>query len=112
MPNDDAARLVDALRSRGIHVIRAVTDRGFTGLAMTTYSAQEFLTAIAPGPIDGSDALSLRVIGRGQDLGPDDEPWRFDATPTVRDDESPVELRIYVHIPDMDLAETVRRLGG
>lgn len=79
---------------------------------MSTYSAQEFLNAIAPGPVDADDRVMLRALGRGQNLTKDDDPWRFDAVPTVRGRESGLELTITVTIPVSDVAEAAARVRG
>ena len=86
MATDPLSTLQDILRERGIRTMRTGgSPAGYTGLSMSTYSVQEFLNAIAPGPIDGSDNLEVRIIGRPSDLGVGDDPWRFEAVPSVAD---------------------------
>lgn len=90
----------------------APIEDGFVCISMTTYSVQEFLTALAPGPVDGSDQLAVRIGGRAQDLTVDDVPWRFEASVYPPAQDSGLELFVTVSIPDGDVPEVVRRLGG
>jgi hypothetical protein len=90
----------------------APIEDGFVSISMTTYSVQEFLIALAPGPIDGSDEMALRICGRPQDLTVDDEAWQFEASVYPPGQDSGLELFITVNIPEDDVPEVVRRLGG
>jgi ABC-type multidrug transport system ATPase subunit len=110
MPADDLSDLQDALKARGIKAIRstALLD-GYASISMSTYSVQEFLTALAPGPVGGDDKLSMRILGRRQELTAYDDPWQFEAKPTIRKNAG-IELWIDVSLPDSDLVEVVGRL--
>jgi len=114
MAGDDLSALQDRLEERGIHAIRAapMQRHGFEALAMSTYSVQEFLNVLFPGPMTDDDRLAMRALGRGTDLGPSDTPWRFEAVPTAKDFDSPMELRIIVEMPKSDIAEVLARFGG
>jgi hypothetical protein len=82
---------------------------GYASISMSTYSVQEFLTALAPGPVGGDDKLSMRILGRRQELTAYDDPWQFEAKPTIRKNAG-IELWIDVSLPDSDLVEVVGRL--
>ena len=111
MPTDELSELQEVLEARGIQTMRAVpTDRRLVALSMSTYSVQEFLNAIAPGPIEGDD-FEARIVGRPQDLTVDQEPWRFEVVPSVRDAESGIQLHVIVNMPASDVGEVLRRLG-
>lgn len=110
MPSDDLSALLDALKARGIKTVRSkpLLD-GYAAISMSTYSVQEFLTALAPGPIEGDDTLSLRILGRRQELTAYDDPWQFEAKPTIRKNAG-IELWIDVSLPESDVPEVVSRL--
>ena len=113
MTTDDLSELRELLDQRGIRTMRAAPNkRGLAAMSMSTYSVQEFLNVLAPGPVTGDDALEMRILGRPQDLGPDDVPWEFEAVPTVRDMESGIELKIIVSMPWADVEAVVQRLRG
>jgi hypothetical protein len=84
---------------------------GYASISMSTYSVQEFLTALAPGPVGEDDKLSMRILGRRQQLTAYDDPWQFEARPTVRKNAG-IELWIDVSLPESDVAEVVARLRG
>jgi hypothetical protein len=111
---DGISALQDALRQNlGIKtMLSAALEPGSGCLRMSTYSAQEFMTALAPGPVDESDDLARRIVGRPADLGVGDETWGFEAVPTIRDMDSGREIMVLVTIPESDYAEVPRRLGG
>lgn len=112
---DPLADLEAALKRRGIKTARAAPierTRGLVSLRMSTYSVQEFMTALAPGPVGEDDDLARRILARPADLGVGDETWQFEAVPTIRDMESGLELVVIVNLPASDLPEVVRRLGG
>ncbi len=87
-------------------------DAGYVSVSMRAAETQLFLSAIGPGPIKGDDGLELRVGGRGQDLGPDDQEWRFEASAYPPGEHSGLELFITVGIPESDVPEVVNRLRG
>lgn len=101
-----------ALKARGIKMMSVVPiEDGYVSISMSARDAQEFLTTLAPGPIDGSDGMALRIGGRGQDLTVTDTRWQFEASAYPRGEDSGLELFITVNIPEDDVPEVVRRLG-
>jgi hypothetical protein len=111
--DDHLPALEAALEARGIRTMRTEpAEPGFVAITMTTFSVDEFLRALAPGPIDAADRLAMRILARGHELGPDEQAWRFVAGAGVRNSESGLDLRVIVFQPESDLVEVVRRLGG
>ena len=79
-------------------------------LGTTVVDLERFLDIIVGHPFSPDDGLALRVIGRGQDLGPSDEPWMFELVPTPVD--AGFEFRAIANIPHDDVAGVVARLDA
>jgi hypothetical protein len=118
---DDARyRIIRALREREIHAMRAAPLPGVPAIALSLSASavQRLLDSLVPAPLDRDDGLALRIIGRGSDLGVDDDPWQFEAvihdTPDALVDlgAGALELHIIVNIPLADVDQVLRRLGA
>jgi hypothetical protein len=102
--------IVTALQARQIRASPAVTLPGFAGvaIAISVVDLERFLDILIERPLV-DDGLATRVIGRGQDLGPTDEPWRFELVTGIAD--AGFEFHAIANIPDDDIVEVLYRLA-
>jgi len=105
---DDEA-IVTALRDRGIRASRGASLPGFAAaLSMSLVDLERFLDIIVQRPLSRDDGLAMRIIGRGQDLTPTDQPWKFELVPGISD--AGFEFHVIANIPDDDVVEVLHRL--
>jgi hypothetical protein len=102
--------VIAALRTRQIRARRATPLPGFAvALSLSVVDLERFLDIIVKRPLSGDDGLARRIIGRGQDLAPADEPWKFELVPGISD--AGFEFRVIANVPDGDVVEVLYRLA-
>jgi len=109
--DEQTGAIVEALRARRIHAMRAVARPDWRGVTvgMAVDELERFLDTIIHRPITEDDGLEMRIFGRAQDLGPTDEAWQFDLVPGLSQSEL-IRMHVYVLIPAGDVGEVLARL--
>ena len=102
--------IITALRAHQIRASAAATLPGFAGVAISisVVDLERFLDILIERPLV-DDGLATRVLGPGRDLGPTDEPWRFELVTGIAD--AGFEFHAIANIPGDDIGEVLYRLA-
>lgn len=108
--DEETGSVVDALRTRRIHAWRvsALEPDRYVTVSMSASDAERFIDILIE-PLRADDEFAMRIFGRPQDLTVSDEPWKFEVTPGITDQDL-AKLHVYVSIPLDDVDEALARL--
>lgn len=107
--SDNTHRVLEAARARKIRAIAVapIDDSDDALIGLSVWDLERFLDIAAPPPLD-EGGLAGSISGRPQDMGVDDEPWRFEVSPGHSG--TGWEFHVNVTIPAQDIDELMARL--